>query len=291
MSSTVSVRYSFPDPRLFEFMPAMGEINIAPGGEALDLIPPDMASISVTLSGQWFHGMDAGSLEPSGATAMLHGPTSRARWYHGVDGAGFMIALHPLAWPVLLGHKASDFADKSVPLATVLEGAEVAFITALSAADRFEARIAAANAFFLSLRRCPVKPELAATIMAFRQALADPDCASVDELAMRVGLPQTRLARLARSCFGFPPKLLIQRERFRRMLHRADAHSYAEWRAFIEGQYVDQSHMIRDFRRFLGLSPSRYFALDRPIVGAAFAEARRLLGLTPLDAAVSIAAE
>ncbi len=283
MLSTVAFRYSFPDPSLFDLIPAMGEIVIAEDTRVLDLIPPDMAWISIVLSGRWSEGPDPDGLAPGDAEVILHGPTSRARWYRAEGGTGFLVALHPLAWSVLFGRKAGDFADASAPLAPLIGGDLAPLVRNMLTAGTFEARVGVANAFFSGLPRKSVDPDLANRLMAMRAALADPDCASVDELAARVGLPQTRLARLSRACFGFTPKLMIQRERFRRMLHRADAHSYAEWRAFIEAQYVDQSHMIRDFKRFLGLSPSRYFGLERPIISAAFAEARRLLGTTPME--------
>ena len=117
--------------------------------------------------------------------------------------------------------------------------------------------------------------------MAIRLALGDPDCGSTEELAARTGVSRRKLERIAGACFGFPPKMLIRRERFRRMLHRADAMSYSQWRDFLDLQYVDQSHMIRDFNYFMGMPPSRYFALERPFVSAAFQAFWAMLGIKP----------
>jgi AraC-like DNA-binding protein len=122
---------------------------------------------------------------------------------------------------------------------------------------------------------------LPGVIMAIRMALADPDCATVEQLSERTGLNQPRLLRLCKACFGFAPKILIRRARFLRMLHRIDAHSYENWSDFIDSQYVDQSHLIRDFRAFIGMAPSRYMALERPYVAAAFAAFRAMMGETP----------
>jgi hypothetical protein len=74
---------------------------------------------------------------------------------------------------------------------------------------------------------------------------------------------------LSKRGFGFPPKLLLRRQRFLRMLGTLHARPYDEWPDFIDPQYVDQSHMIRDFGFFLGMPPRRYFAMDRPILRAA----------------------
>ena len=63
-----------------------------------------------------------------------------------------------------------------------------------------------------------------------------------------------------------------------RMLGTLHARPYEQWADFIDPQYVDQSHMIRDFQYFLGMSPSRYFAQDRPILKAATKGRAALMG-------------
>ncbi len=286
----VSIRYTLPDPSLFDFVAAIGEAEIADEGRVTDIAPPDMTMISVSLSGQWLEGRDRADTGFA-ERVVLHGPTSRAKWLSGENSAAIAIALHPLCWPVWFGRKASDFADRTVPLTAIGLAATDRLLPALEGCESFSVRTAAINRWLLDLPRRDTPVGLQGQVMAMRMALADPDCASVDELARRVRVSQSRLARLATSCFGFTPKLLIQIARFRRMLHRADAHSYAAWRTFIESQYVDQSHLIRDFQRFLGLSPSAYFQLERPFVAAAFAEARRLLGATPMESDWKLAAE
>ncbi len=285
------VRYSFPDPLLFDVVAVIGEIAILGEGRVQDLVPPEMAVISIALSGRWMQGLGESAMSESAHRVMLHGPTSSASWMAGEGGIVIAIALHPLVWPLLFGRKAELFADRSVPLFDVLGDKALELLSALSQRSTFESRVVALNEFLKSLPRKVGELVLPQQIMLMRLALADPDCASVEDMASRVGISQSRLSRLATTSFGFTPKLLIRIARFRRMLHRADAHSYTVWREFIEGQYVDQSHLIRDFQRFLGMSPSTYFALERPFVKAAFAEARRLLGQTPLEGDMKLAAE
>jgi methylphosphotriester-DNA--protein-cysteine methyltransferase len=50
-----------------------------------------------------------------------------------------------------------------------------------------------------------------------------------------------------------------------RMLGALQARPYSEWPDYIDPQYVDQSHMIRDFKYFMGMSPRQYLALPRPV--------------------------
>ena len=46
-----------------------------------------------------------------------------------------------------------------------------------------------------------------------------------------------------------------------------------KWLNTLDQQYHDQAHFVRDFKRFMGMSPSAYAKLDKPILMAA-AQAR-----------------
>jgi AraC-like DNA-binding protein len=277
MATEVKVRYALPDMSLIDVVAIYLEITIAGDEASQDMIPPEMSSIRMAISGDWWHGATQETLRPNLSPNLLFGTSSKAQWAKGQSGTAFCIGLQPLAWPRLLGKKAIDFVDRDVPLASIWGAQADILFDVLQNCSDFEARVAATDQVLIADEGLSVHPSIAEQIMAIRTAIADPDCGSVDDLARRVGVNQAKLARLTRACFGFAPKLLIRRERFRRMLHRADASSYGEWRAFIEGQYVDQSHLIRDFKHFMGLAPSHYMALKRPFVAAAFATFRQLM--------------
>ena len=53
--------------------------------------------------------------------------------------------------------------------------------------------------------------------------------------------------------------------------------SVGEWPNFLYPQYTDQSHMIRDFQHFIGMAPTRYFSMDRPLLTAVFRSLSRLI--------------
>ena len=38
------------------------------------------------------------------------------------------------------------------------------------------------------------------------------------------------------------------------------------WADLIDERYYDQSHLVRDFHRFMGMAPSAYFALPREML-------------------------
>lgn len=61
------------------------------------------------------------------------------------------------------------------------------------------------------------------------------------------------------------------------MLHSMQGMSVGEWPHFVDPQYTDQSHMIRDFKHFIGMAPTRYFAMERPLLSAVFKTLMRLM--------------
>jgi AraC-like DNA-binding protein len=277
--SKIQVRYALPDPALFDLVPIYVELENS-GCEAVDLLPPDMASLRIAVSGAWHIGTSPAALSPVPGPGGLFGATSRAQWVGGA-GLAFCIGLNPLAWSALFGKRASGLHDRAVPLTEYLGLKWEELVRSVCHAPDFNGRVAATNRFLLELPKPEVREALERQLAAISFALADPDCGSVEELAARSGVSPRQLERIAKANFGFPPKLLIRRARFRRLLHRADAMSYSQWRSFLEFHYVDQSHMIRDFKYFMGMPPSRYFALDRPIVSAAFQSFWAMTGVKP----------
>jgi len=77
----------------------------------------------------------------------------------------------------------------------------------------------------------------------------------------RVGMGRKRFTRLFKAAVGFTPKRFAGIRRFRRVLDVVNAGGFEspDWAALaIECGYFDQSHLIADFRRFAGMTPSRY---------------------------------
>jgi AraC-like DNA-binding protein len=99
--------------------------------------------------------------------------------------------------------------------------------------------------------------------------LLDPQIETVTDLTDHVGMNVRSLERLSRRAFGFPPKLLLRRQRFLRSLARFMLDPSLTWLSTLDYQYHDQSHFVRDFKRFMGMSPSAYAKLDKPILIAA----------------------
>lgn len=263
-------------------------------GPVVDQLHPDYANIRFKLSGDWAYGSARSRLVPVTEFATATGPTSQGQWASVEDGHGFNITLLPLAWLRLFAGTAAQWHNRLRPLADLL-GAEqsAALADSMARSTGFEQRVAIANACLMRLWEASEPHPREAELAAIDEALRDPACGTVEELGRRASLPRHSLCRLTRRAYGMLPKQLLRRERFLRMLRTMEVRSYREWQDFLDPQYVDQSHMIRDFKYFLGLSPSRYFALDRPMLESSLLAMQQLWasGVDPFHSAPKLPPE
>jgi AraC-like DNA-binding protein len=287
-----------PPPIDFRFAPvAQGlegvaliywEVRTTVDGPVVDQLHPDFANIRFKLAGDWAYGSARSRLSPVTEFATVTGPTSQGQWASVEQGHGFNITLLPLAWLRLFGGAAVQWHNRLRPLAELLGEDEAgALADAMARASSFEQRVAIANSSLGRLWEASEPHPREAELAAIDEALRDPTCGTVEELGRRASLPRHSLCRLTRRAYGMLPKQLLRRERFLRMLRTMEVRSYREWQDFLDPQYVDQSHMIRDFKYFLGLSPSRYFALERPMLESSLLAMQQLWasGVDPFHSA------
>jgi AraC-like DNA-binding protein len=157
-----------------------------------------------------------------------------------------------------LGMPAGELADTHVDLAAIWKGhasslrAELA--ETASAAERFR-RLEQALIRHL-YRPLEHHPAVAAALHAFRQPVAP---ARTGKLASAVNLSERRFIDVFRAEVGMTPKVFSRVQRFQRVLATANADTSTDWAelAFACG-YFDQSHLIRDFLLFSGVSPADY---------------------------------
>ena len=102
-------------------------------------------------------------------------------------------------------------------------------------------------------------PDLAET--AARMIGAQGGRVRISTLADKLGVTRRQLERQCRRDLGITPKMLARITRFRRaaaLLSQGDVRSGADLAA--AGGYVDQAHLIREFREFAGTTPKLFRA-------------------------------
>jgi methylphosphotriester-DNA--protein-cysteine methyltransferase len=164
---------------------------------------------------------------------------------------------------------ASDLADKVAPLAAFMGDAAASELGKLRSCPDHAARAAALDAFFLA--RMAARPPCDDIVGLAHAVLMKPEIATVEEFAAALGVSLRQAHRLSLRVFGFPPKLLLQRQRFLRTLAILRQNRDRPWADLIDARYYDQSHLARDFNRFMGMPPSQYFSLRHDMLEPAAA--------------------
>jgi AraC-like DNA-binding protein len=232
-------------------------------GEMEDLLHPEWASAHYTLSGA-SRGSIVGQPPSPTPDNNMTGPTGKAAriFFHELKLVG--IGMLPLGWYRLVGCPADRWANRVGEIEGVPEfGLFHGIGQQMRELTDPEQMAALFDHILLSAINGP--DPLEAEIENIHEALANPDISSVADLADATGFGQQRLERLCRRVFGFPPKRLLRRQRFLRTLGNVMMDPELKWSAALDDQYFDQAHFNRDFQEFMGMSPSQYLAMPRPI--------------------------
>lgn len=274
MGNAIRIRFALPSAALRPYVTTYycTEVAVSAVEPVLeDHLHPEWGNLRFVAEGAAQSALGGGPLEPTPGFAAT-GPTSVATRFRIAPGRGWGIGLMPLGWASLIGGPASDYADR------VTDGAKDRAFAAFQPLARalaearkeggdFASDLAIIEAYMAALH--PAEPATASEIAAISEALVDPELATVADLAERTRMNVRSLERLSKRAFGFTPKLLLRRQRFLRSLARFMLDPSLKWLTTLDYQYHDQAHFVRDFKRFMGMSPTAYAKLDKPLLVAA----------------------
>ena len=270
---TVAVRFYRLSEELQPYFTALNfcEIDCAENTQVRDCLHPEWSVMRFIQSGSPPNGAVTPAPIQSSYPFILSGPTSRAIDFVVGKSRIWGLGLQPAGWARYVGLPAGDLADRVVDgqslAALALFAPVLDEVLAASDPDETAHRI---NAYLLGLD-VPVPPGHQA-IVACQQALHDPEIGNVEMLAERLGMGRRSLERLCVRYFGFPPKLLLRRQRFLRSLARFTLEPKQNWSGALDVQYFDHAHFVRDFRSFMGTTPSEYAATAHPILDRIIAQ-------------------
>jgi len=270
------VRFRRPREELTPFITAyyFVEITGLAGCTVEDLLHPEWGNLRFHTGEDWDVETRGGRFETPHA-ATLFGPTSRARLIRGRPGLVTGVGFTPQGWARLIGISAATIANKFVPATSILPGIE-AIDTALAAITDDDARVQLLDSYFgqRAIATPPYDPRIDIIAAAINQA----EDVNVEELARRVGMTTTRLARASQRWFGFPTKILLRRQRFLRTLAQLLQPDGQPIGHIVDQAYYDQSHFNREFRYFMDMAPRAYFARPRSILRPAAVNRMREVG-------------
>lgn len=129
--------------------------------------------------------------------------------------------------------------------------------------DKFEILLGAFVA--AAPRDLELHPSVSLALACFDRA---PHRASVAATAKHAEVSQKKLIRLFSEQVGLTPKLYLRIRRFRRLMEDLHIRAAVDWGDVVEQHgFYDQSHFIRDFREFAGLSPTEWLKHRGPFHG------------------------
>jgi AraC-like DNA-binding protein len=213
-----------------------------------------LPSTSVVLGIQYRGRVSAGDIQL--AVAGVTGLQSAARTYCYAPGTGSVLVRFTPGGAASLGAPGTELSDRSVPLEALLPAARVAEVQQrLGEAQSSLERVSVVEDFLAQL------PEVRAPWLtrALELLTAEGSEARVAEVARALGLCERQFERRFAASVGVSPKRFATLSRFERAL--SQVHSTRSWTmAALSAGYCDQSHFIREFRRYTGTTPRKFFA-------------------------------
>jgi AraC-like DNA-binding protein len=210
-----------------------------------------MPSTNIVLGLQFQGRVRAGErlLSPAGVTGLQH----QARTYSYLDGAGSVLVTFKPQGVTSLGVSAKEITNANVALDELLTSPVTEELCEqLSKAPSHQARVHVVERWLLQL---PFARDALVT-RALERLEAD-NAPSIAALSRELNLSERQLERRFLERVGVSPKRFAKLRRFERTLPLlATAPTLA--RAAQLAGYFDQSHFVRDFQSFTGISPSQW---------------------------------
>lgn len=188
--------------------------------------------------------------------ATIVGPTSGSVRAIGrgpicVHGFGLM----PAGWATLMGEHAGKLTDRAIDAADLFGGWIDEVSEALNAATNGEERLIILNNFVREILKSN-EPAPVWFTRTVDQWLTESPSPQVPDLVDATGMSIRSVERMTKHYYGLPPRMLARKYRAVRA-----ASALARGEALDEAQlgdaFYDQSHLIREMKRFAGATPGQ----------------------------------
>ena len=265
-SPRITVRFFRLSEELQPYFTAL-YLTVIEAGDAMvrDHLHPEWAAMRFTEGPPPIACIGPGELVPQWPF-VASGPTSRATNFAVSSSRVWGLGLQPAGWARFAKGAAATFANRTVDGTThptfALFAGILPQILACTDGDEAKAQLVDAHLLASGGRADPRE----GAIFACQDALRDPAVGEVAALQERLCMTVKTLERFCRRYFGFPPKLLLRRQRFARSLAQFMLDPSMSWIDALDGQYHDQAQFVREFREFMGMLPSEYAKTPHPIV-------------------------
>lgn len=263
---TIGVRFFRLSESLQPYFTALYLTVIETGdGMVVDWLHPEWPALRFTEGTPPIASIGPGEMVPQWPF-VAGGATSLAMHFGVVTSRVWGLGLQPAGWAKFVQSPAHELSNSTVDgtahPAFVLFAGILPIVLAPGMSD--DDKAAAIDAHLMQFANRPVPRE--AEIFACQELLRDPAIGEVSVLQERLGMSAKALERFCCRYFGFTPKVLLRRQRFVRSLTQYMLDPSLSWIEALDGQYHDQAQFVREFRAFMGMTPTEYAAMPHPIL-------------------------
>jgi AraC-like DNA-binding protein len=178
--------------------------------------------------------------------------------------AGIELNLTPLGMWQLLGMPMCELMNNVVSLDALFGPTARALEEQLRNTASWDKRFDLLD-FLLAKRLQQSRMPSAEVLWAWDAIRNTPRSASVSQITHELGWSRRRLTATFRECVGMTPKAIARVVRFDRAVRHVRAAKRIQWSALAwQCGYADQSHLVREFREFAGLSPTEFVRQQTP---------------------------
>ena len=244
-------------------------VTLPDGYELVDSLLSETAFIRILLRGEWSAEMTPGDWRNVGPVVFF-GPNSKPLRVRCI-GSFFVvgIAIRPSGWRMIFDEPAYTYTDKMLSLREIWgERSDHIYHDVLAAEENDLAIVAAIEQHFRA-RAEECGPCVANSQMQLFERIArDDSTMMIADAAKNIGLSLRQLERNCTASFGMSPKRVLRRSRFLDMasVMRGLSHPAEEELAAL--RYTDQSHLNREFREFIGMTPGQFANSPTPLLTA-----------------------
>ena len=169
------------------------------------------------------------------------------------------VRFHPAGSRAMLGAAMDEFTHQRLNVEDIAPGRTASLVDQIACAPTAAARAMILQNFVADFAHGNERFQ-DATVFAWTSRIARSNGRlAVAQLAQDAGLSVRQLERRFRAQVGTAPRQYANVIRFRSVFDALSAGAKPDWAALALGAgYFDQSHMIRDFQRFLGCSPTAF---------------------------------
>ncbi len=188
----------------------------------------------------------------------VHAQTSRYRRFRTEDSFGILGAyLYPYAIPILFGLPADELTDRLLDLSTLVTSDTRDLNEKVFSAANNSERISIVSTWLEHRYTTAGDPRVVYAVQAILQRSGMVD---VGALARKCNVSVRQLQRVFRDSVGLSPKKFSRIVRFNSVVRQQVGPDVSMASLGYEFGYYDQSHFIRDFTEFTGLTPGTFFS-------------------------------